>query len=61
MFGVKTAIPYYLEMIKSDEFQKGAFNTGLVEAHLEWLRYSNKALPQHKAAVIAAAIALHKT
>ncbi|HAU1637911.1 TPA: acetyl-CoA carboxylase biotin carboxylase subunit [Legionella pneumophila] len=61
MFGVKTTIPYYLEMIKSDEFQKGAFNTGLVEAHPEWLRYSNKALPQHKAAVIAAAIALHKT
>ncbi|HAT1660123.1 TPA: acetyl-CoA carboxylase biotin carboxylase subunit [Legionella pneumophila] len=60
MFGVKTTIPYYLEMIKSDEFQMGAFNTGLVEAHPEWLRYSNKALPQHKAAVIAAAIALYK-
>ncbi|HAT8178894.1 TPA: acetyl-CoA carboxylase biotin carboxylase subunit [Legionella pneumophila] len=61
MFGVKTTIPYYLEMIKSEEFQKGVFNTGLVEAHPEWLRYSNKSLPQHKAAVIAAAIALNKT
>ncbi|ANH14013.1 TPA: biotin carboxylase N-terminal domain-containing protein [Legionella pneumophila] len=61
MFGVKTTIPYYLEMIKSEEFQKGVFNTGLVEAHPEWLKYSNKSLPQHKAAVIAAAIALNKT
>ncbi|KGP62646.1 pyruvate carboxylase subunit A [Legionella norrlandica] len=60
MFGVKTTIPYYLEMIQSTEFQKGLFNTGLVEAHPEWLRYSNKSLPQHKAAVIAAAIAVYK-
>lgn len=58
MFGVKTTIPYYLEMIKSEEFQQGLLNTGLIEAHPEWLRYSNKSLPQHKAAVIAAAIAL---
>ncbi|HGJ5227109.1 TPA: hypothetical protein ACJXEA_001148 [Legionella pneumophila subsp. fraseri] len=36
-------------------------NTFLVEAQPEWLMYSNKALPQHKAAVIAAAVALHKT
>ncbi|HAT8612282.1 TPA: acetyl-CoA carboxylase biotin carboxylase subunit [Legionella pneumophila] len=61
MFGVKTTIPYYLEMIKSEEFQKGVFNTGLVEVHPEWLKYSNKSFPQHKAAVIAAAIALNKT
>lgn len=59
MFGVKTTIPYYLEMIKSEEFQKGLLTTGLVEAHPEWLRYSNKSLPHHKAAVIAAAIALY--
>lgn len=58
MFGVKTTIPYYLEMIKSAEFQRGLFTTGFVEAHPEWLKYSNKSLPHHKAAVIAAAIAL---
>lgn len=58
MFGVKTTIPYYLEMIQSVEFQQGLLNTGFVDAHPEWLKYSNKSLPQHKAAVIAAAIAL---
>lgn len=28
MFGVKTTIPFYLEMIKSEEFQQGVFTTG---------------------------------
>lgn len=59
LFGVKTTIQYYLEMIKSEEFQKGVFTTGLVDAHPEWLKYSNKSLPQHKAAVIAAAITMY--
>ncbi len=45
-------------MIQSAEFERGLFTTGLIEAHPEWLRYSNKSLPQHKAAVIAAAIAM---
>ncbi|MDP1603668.1 MAG: acetyl-CoA carboxylase biotin carboxylase subunit [Legionella sp.] len=58
LFGVKTTIPYYLEMLKSDAFKEGNLTTNLVEAHPEWLRYSNKSLPQHKAAVIAAAIAM---
>lgn len=57
LFGVKTTIPYYLEMIQAEEFQRGELTTNLVEDHLEWLKYSNKSLPQHKAAVIAAAIA----
>jgi pyruvate carboxylase subunit A len=59
LFGVKTTIPYYLEMIKSEEFQRGFLTTSFVDAHPEWLKYSNKSLPQHKAAVIAAAIALY--
>lgn len=59
MFGVKTTIPFYLEMIKSEEFKHGDLNTGLIENHPEWLRYSNKSLPQHKAAVIAAAVAIY--
>ena len=59
LFGVKTTIPYYLEMLKSTELQKGLVTTALIDAHPEWLRYSNKSLPQHKAAVIAAALAIH--
>ncbi|ETO94155.1 acetyl-CoA carboxylase biotin carboxylase subunit [Legionella oakridgensis] len=59
LFGVKTTIPFYLEMLKSQELQQGLFDTGLLEAHPEWLRYSNKSLPTHKAAIIAAAIAAY--
>jgi len=58
MLGVKTTIPYYLEMLQSDAFQRGDLSTNLIEDHPEWLRYSNKSLPQHKAAVIAAAMAM---
>ncbi|KTD64699.1 acetyl-CoA carboxylase biotin carboxylase subunit [Legionella spiritensis] len=58
LFGVKTTIPYYLEMLKSEEFQQGYWTTNLVDEHPEWLHYSNKSLPQHKAAVIAAALTM---
>ncbi|QBR85006.1 acetyl-CoA carboxylase biotin carboxylase subunit [Legionella israelensis] len=59
LFGVKTTIPYYLEMLKSSELQEGLLTTSLVESHPEWLEYSNKTMPQHKAAVIAAALAMY--
>lgn len=57
LYGVKTTIPFYLEMLHSIEMQQGKLNTGLIETHPEWRRYSTKSLPPHKAAVIAAAIA----
>ncbi len=57
VFGVKTTMSFYLEMLRSEEFQQGILTTGLIDAHPEWLKYSNKSHPQHKAAVIAAAIA----
>ncbi len=59
LFGVKTTILYYLEMLKAEEFKKGSFTTALIESHPEWLNYSNKALPQQQAAVIAAALAIY--
>lgn len=57
LFGIKTTISFYLEMLKSDVMQTGLIHTGVIDAHPEWLAYSNKSLPHHKAAVIAAAIA----
>lgn len=58
LFGVKTTIPYYLEMLKSPALQSGDLTTSLLENHPEWLKYSNKSMPQHKAVIIAAAIAM---
>jgi pyruvate carboxylase subunit A len=57
LFGVKTTISYYLEILKTKEFQQGNFNTGFVDTNPELLNYSSKLFAQHKATVIAAAIA----
>jgi len=59
LFGVKTTIPYYLEILNSDEFKSGHFNTGFVEAHPELTQYSIRPSSRHVAAAIGAAIAAH--
>ncbi|TSA22548.1 MAG: acetyl-CoA carboxylase biotin carboxylase subunit [Betaproteobacteria bacterium] len=59
VYGVKTAIPYYKEILANPEFRSGRFNTGFVEAHPELLDYAVKPPREHKAAAIAAALAAH--
>lgn len=59
VFGVKTTIPYYLEILNSEEFRSGNFNTGFVEAHPELTQYSVRPSSIHVAAAIGAAIAAH--
>jgi pyruvate carboxylase subunit A len=57
VYGVKTTIPYHLEILKSAEFQSGKFDTGFVEAHPELINYSVRRSNRHAAAAIAAALA----
>jgi len=57
--GVKTTIPYQLEILKTDEFKSGKIDTGFVEAHPELSDYSLRRPPRELAAVIAAAISAH--
>ena len=57
--GVKTTIPYHLEILKTEEFQSGRFDTGFVEQHPELVNYVLRRPPAHLAAAIAAAIAAH--
>jgi pyruvate carboxylase subunit A len=57
--GIKTTIPYQLEIIKSDEFRSGIIDTGFVDAHPELNKYSERRPPRELAAAIAAAIAAH--
>jgi len=59
LYGVKTTIPYYLEILNSDEFKSGHFNTGFVESHPELTQYSVRRSSRHVAAAIGAAIAAH--
>jgi pyruvate carboxylase subunit A len=59
LFGIKTTIPYYLEILRHPEFRAGQFNTGFVDKHPELVHYSHKPRPEVLASVIAAAMAAH--
>jgi pyruvate carboxylase subunit A len=59
LFGIKTTIPYYLEILRHPEFRAGSFNTGFIEQHPELVNYSNKPRPEVLASVIAAVMAAH--
>ncbi len=56
VYGVKTTIPYYQEILKNEEFRSGHFNTGFVDAHPELADYSIKRPQREIAAAIAASI-----
>ncbi|UCB55062.1 MAG: acetyl-CoA carboxylase biotin carboxylase subunit [Thiotrichales bacterium] len=57
--GIKTTIPYYLEILHHPEFRSGSFNTGFVEAHPELTQFSQKLSPEDLALVLAAATSAH--
>jgi len=57
--GVKTTIPYYLEILGTEDFCAGRFDTSFVEQHPELTNYSVRRPPTHIAAAIAAARAAH--
>ncbi|WP_303905840.1 acetyl-CoA carboxylase biotin carboxylase subunit [Thiohalomonas denitrificans] len=57
VYGIKTTIPYHLEILKSEEFRRGEFDTGFVEAHPELSEYHIRRPAHELAAAIAASIA----
>lgn len=57
IYGVKTTIPYYQQILNHEEFQAANFNTGFVEANPQLLEYSSKTRPEAIATAIAASIA----
>lgn len=59
LFGIKTTIPYYQQILNSEDFKSGNFNTSFVDTHQELTQYSLKRDPEELATVIAAAIAIH--
>ncbi|MBK1708826.1 acetyl-CoA carboxylase biotin carboxylase subunit [Marichromatium gracile] len=59
LFGVKTTIPFYQEILRHPDFRAGSFNTSFVESHPELLEYSTKRRSEDVAAALAAAIAAH--
>jgi len=59
VFGVKTTIPYYLEILQSKEFRAAKFDTSFVEKHPELINYSIRRPPRELAVAISAAIVAH--
>ncbi len=60
LFGIKTTIPYYLEILKNQSFINASFNTSFVEIHPELTDYDDELPPEVIAAAIGAAIAAHE-
>jgi pyruvate carboxylase subunit A len=60
VFGVKTTIPYYQEILKHADFRNGKFDTSFVESHPELVNYATELPPELIAAAISAAIAAHE-
>lgn len=59
VYGVKTTIPYQLEIVRSAQFQAGKFDTSFVESHPELTQYSVRRSSRERAAAIATAIAAY--
>ena len=60
VYGVKTTIPYYQEILKHKDFKGADFDTSFVEAHPELVNYETELPPELIAAAISAAIAAHE-
>ncbi|MBI5428410.1 MAG: acetyl-CoA carboxylase biotin carboxylase subunit [Nitrospinae bacterium] len=60
VFGVKTTIPYYREILKNPDFRSGKFNTNFVETHPHLTQYTVRHPPELVAVAISAAIAAHE-
>jgi len=60
VFGVKTTIPYYLEIMNNKQFKEANFNTSFVDDHPELINYQSQFPPELMAAAISAAIAAHE-
>jgi pyruvate carboxylase subunit A len=59
LFGIKTTIPFYREILRHPDFRRGCFDTGFLEANPQLLDYSCKRRKEEIAAALAAAIAAH--
>lgn len=60
VYGVKTTIPYYQQILKHPDFRAGKFDTSFVEMHPELINYATEFPPELFAAAISAAIAAHE-
>jgi pyruvate carboxylase subunit A len=59
VYGVRTTIPYYQEILKVPAFRQGRFDTGFVEDHPELVNYKTSRPTRELTAAITAALSAH--
>ncbi|MBT8116610.1 MAG: acetyl-CoA carboxylase biotin carboxylase subunit, partial [Gammaproteobacteria bacterium] len=59
VYGVRTTIPYYMEILKVPDFRRGMFDTGFVEDHPELVDYRTSRPTRELTAAITAALSAH--
>jgi len=59
VYGVKTTIPYHMEILKVVDFRNGSFDTGFVEDHPELTQYKTSRPTRELSAAITAALSAH--
>jgi len=57
--GVRTTLPYYRQIVASNDFSRGEFHTGFIDEHPELLDYKPYEAREDIAAAVAVAIAAH--
>jgi len=60
VYGVKTTIPYYQQILQNEDFRTGKFDTSFVETHPELTKYQTPRPKELLAVAIASAIAAHE-
>ncbi len=57
--GVRTTLPFYRQIVASEDFERGEFHTGFIDQHPELLDYKPYEAREDIAAAVAVAIAAH--
>ena len=57
--GIRTTVPYYLQILNTPEFREGTFDTGFVEARPELTQYKTERSHEELAVAFAAALVVH--
>jgi len=58
--GIKTTLPFLIEISKHPDFINGNFDTSFIDSHPELFEYSNEPPPEDIVAAIATAIGFHE-
>ncbi|MGD2083591.1 MAG: acetyl-CoA carboxylase biotin carboxylase subunit [Chromatiales bacterium] len=59
LYGIRSTIPFYREILRSPEFREGRFDTGFIEAHPQLIDYCCTRRREDVAAALAVAVAVH--